>query len=191
MKKIFLISVFTALTSLSFAELYPTSRYVDIGFDTRVKASQNMTGVTDLLVEKLSLNFTEIADSMNDEGLVFNLGYGTDFFIDVNIGENKGFGLFVNTDGFATIGTGKGIWDLLGHGNGGENVSSKMSVKGDMFVETGIKAKFKTRKIGWTVKPSYYIPMYYIPYSKMDMIIETQSAAYMVNAYGKGDFTVY
>ena len=192
MKKLHVLFLATAFSaSAAFAELYPTSRFVDIGFDAGATASQNVTGVTDLLVEKLTVNFTEIADAMDDNGLVFNLGLDTDFFIDINTGENKGFGFFVQTDGSATFSTGKGLWDFLGHGNAGKNISSKVAVQGDMFIETGVKAKFKTRRIGWTVKPSYYLPVFYIPHSKLDILVETQNASYMVNAHGTGDFTVY
>lgn len=192
MKK--LLSITTLLTlsvSLSFAELHPSSRYVDIGTNVSARASQNLTGVTDLLVENLTINFTDIADSLDEDGLVFNAGLGTDFFIDINTGENKGFGFFFNTDGFATIGTGKGLWDFLGHGNRDTDLSSKVSVQGDLFLETGVKVKFKARRFGWTVKPTYYIPVFYIPKNVLKMDIETDDPAYMVHAYGSRDFTVY
>ena len=68
-KSLLLFLTFTLFSSALSAELYKPSRIVDVGIDAQFGASQNVTGITDLLVKDLVINFTEIANSLDDDGL--------------------------------------------------------------------------------------------------------------------------
>ena len=191
MKKTAIITVLLTASSFAFAELHPASRYVDIGYDFNVSASQNVTGVTDLLVEELNVNFTELADSMDDDGLVFNTSAGPGFHIDVSPGENQRYGIFLNAESSMRFATGKGIFELLGHGNAAGNLTSTAAAQGEMFMQTGINVKFKYGRVGWTVKPVYFVPVFYIPRTEMNITVITNDKDYMAKAYGSTNVNIY
>lgn len=194
MKKILsavLISVLSSLTA--FAQLRPASRYLDIGIDADFGFSQNTFGITEVLVEHLEVDLTEMADAMTDEGLVFAFGTEEKFFVNINTGDdkNKGFGFYLDVNGTGRFTTGKGLFDFLGHGNADGKISTALSAQSEMFIETGATIKTKIGKFGWTFKPAYYIPVYYLPYTKMSMDVSTEDAGYTLRAYGTAEYSVH
>ncbi|MCR5218968.1 hypothetical protein [Treponema sp.] len=192
MKKIFSIILFSIVSSLAaFAELRPSPRYLDIGTDLDFSFSQNTVGLTEIMVKNLEVDLTEMADAMSDDGLVFAFGTNANMYVDLNLGENKGFGFYLGFDGAGRFSTGKGLFEFLGYGNSDGSIDTSMSVQSEMFIDTGAKIKMKTGKFGWTFKPSYYIPVYYMPYTTMDMEVSTSEAGYTLKAYGSTDFAVY
>ncbi len=190
-KTAFFASVLFASSSLMFAELYPTRHELDIGLNLDATVSQNTFSVTELLVKELKINLTEMADAMDDDGLIFDMNLSPDFFVDITMAPQKGFGFFAGLDGSMRFSTGKGLWDLLGHGNARDEITSTFSVQGDMFLEAGTKVKFKTGRIGWTTKATYFVPVFYIPHSELKIETITSSPLYMFYAQGKYAFDVY
>lgn len=192
MKKISLLILFSIVSSIAaFAELRPSPRYFEIGTDLDFSFSQNTFGLTEVMVKNLEVDLTEMADAMGDDGLVFAFGTKNKTFVNLDLKNNKGFGFYFGIDGSGKFSTGKGLFDFLGYGNTDGKINTSLSIQSEMFLETGANFKTKIKDFGWNFKTAYYIPVYYIPYTKMKMNVSTRDAGYTLRAYGSTDLDVY
>lgn len=190
-KSLLLFLTFTLFSSALSAELYKPSRIVDVGIDAQFGASQNVTGITDLLVKDLVINFTEIANSLDDDGLIFNVNTNEKFFVNINTGEYSGLGFYTTVSAAGRFSTGKGIFEFLGKGNSSGKINSTFAAQSDFFIETGASYKRKIRDLGFTFQAGYYMPVYYLPRTEMNVRVSTADTGYTVKAKGSADFNIY
>lgn len=200
MKKLSLVlSALIFSSSLAFAQLYPPKRIFEVGTELTFSASQNAINVTDIFVENLVLDFTKIADGLNGNGLLFDLGADADFYTNLNIGKRWGIGLFTDVNASLELGVGQGFWDFLAYGNWDEATNSPQETQFDLslslesFLEFGAPIKFGLKNLGIKVTPSYYLPLAYIPYTSASMVVSPgdSSSGKTLTATGEASFNLY
>lgn len=200
MKKLSLILTALILSSsLAFAQLYPPKRVFEVGTELTFSASQNAVNVTDIFVENLVLDFTKIADGLNGNGLLFDLGADTDFFMNLNLGKRWGAGVFMDANTSLELGVGQGFWDFLAYGNWDKATNTPQETKFDLslslesFLEFGAPIKFGVKSLGIKVTPSYYLPLAYIPYTSANVILSPGNASNgkTLTATGEANFNLY
>lgn len=200
MKKLSLILTALILSSsLAFAQLYPPKRVFEVGTELTFSASQNAVNVTDIFVENLVLDFTKIADGLNGNGLLFDLGADTDFFMNLNLGKRWGVGVFMDANASLELGVGQGFWDFLAYGNWDKATNTPQETKFDLslslesFLEFGAPIKFGLKSLGIKVTPSYYLPLAYIPYTSANVILSPGNASNgkTLTATGEANFNLY
>src|SRR5574344_451798 len=192
MKK--LLSVATLLLTtvgLCFAELYPTSRYVEIGVDVDAAAVENVKTAKEIFVKEIVFDLTEMYKGMGDDGMIVDAGAGAKAFITTNFGKRFSSGLYVNVDGSANIGLSKDFFKLLGEGNELDvPIVTKVNAGMELFVELGMPLKFKVWKGYLKVTPSFFLPLVYLPQPDATITVTTKSDGTMT-ADGVANFTVY
>ena len=102
------------------------------------------------------------------------LGY---FFVNLNLGENWGVGLFFNLDGRMDINLPKSFFTLLAEGNLDQHdIEGDVHVFGAIFAEAGVGGYMNFGKLRVDVKPAWYLPLVYIPKSGFHYSLETENA---------------
>ena len=192
MKKIgaFLITIFLT-AGLGFAELYPTSRYVELGIDLTAGADENVMPISEILVKDLVIDFSKIADSLGDDGMVINGNGDADFFFNLNFGKKFSMGSFIDLDLSARLGMSKDLFELLGSGNEVDTpIVASVNAGMEMYAEIGAPVKINIGKFGIKVTPSYFLPIVYMPQPEAT-ITATMKSDGTVTAEGVADFSVY
>lgn len=192
MKKIgaFLITIFLT-AGLGFAELYPTSRYVELGIDLTAGADENVMPISEILVKDLVIDFSKIADSLGDDGMVINGNGDADFFFNLNFGKKFSMGSFIDLDLSARLGMSKDLFELLGSGNEVDTpIVASVNAGMEMYAEIGAPVKINIGKFGIKVTPSYFLPIVYMPQPKA-AITTTLKSDGTITAEGVADFSVY
>ncbi|MDE7291400.1 MAG: hypothetical protein K2N58_05060 [Treponemataceae bacterium] len=161
MKKIFfailLISAFS-----TFAELYPSKRYVEFGLGAGAGFSENLADVSEIMKKEIVIDFNKLYSSMR-KGFIVTGSVNAETYLDFNF-RNFGFGIHnkVNTSGRMNISR-----DLLGiFANGiqaGKKTSVDMNFWFQSFLETSAPVYFKIFNFKVKVTPTYFVPLVYVP----------------------------
>ncbi|MBP5358779.1 MAG: hypothetical protein J6Y69_06310 [Treponema sp.] len=187
MKRLLCTFAFLCLTLGSiFAELYPSKRFVEFGFDASVSAGQNALGITDVFTKDLVIDLNDLAK--RDFKLNFGVMPGFHFNVNVN-----GIGVGVQTDfDFHTNFTiDQALFKLLAEGNSlNESETIGMSVNMESFLTTSIPVKFKVGKLGFKVVPTYFIPIVYLPNPSAQVTYTTNEDG-TVTANATANFDLY
>ena len=200
MKKLnFTFCMLIFASSLAFAQLYPPKRIFEAGADINFSASQNAVSVTDIFVENLVIDFTEIAEGFNGNGFILGADTDADAFFNFNIGKRWGFGLAADVNASMEFGIGQGLWDFLAYGNWNETTGAPSDTEFDLslslesFAELSAPIKFGLKNLGIKVTPTYYIPLAYVPYTSADIVIASgnSSNGKTLTASGTAAFDLY
>lgn len=163
-KKLSLISTFFVISSLVFGELHKPNRIVEFATEVEAGISNNYFSTSDVLVKDLVIDLTKIADEMSDNGFLVEYSLTEKNSLSVNVNEYFRLGFFADVNGSGYLNLGKELFDFLGKGyEVGQSVSMKVDTYADLYLESGISFKSKIAGFGFTVKPSYYVPVLYVP----------------------------
>lgn len=161
MKKIFfailLISAFS-----TFAELYPSKRYVEFGLGAGVGFSENLAAVSDIMKKEVVIDCNKLYSSMRN-GFIMTGSANAETYLDFNF-RNFGFGIHnkVNTSGRMNIS--RDLFGIFANGiQAGEKTSVDMNFWLQSFLETSAPVYFKIFNFKVKVAPTYFIPLVYIP----------------------------
>lgn len=192
MKKIVILITAIFLTATScFAELYPFTRFFEVGTDVTVDVDQNAVTVPEVFTKDVVIDLTALADSMGDDGMIINANGDADLFINTNFGSKFGMGLFFDVDASARIGLSKDLFTFLGHGNELDTpIVTAVSASLEAYAEVGTTIKMKFGKFGVKVTPSYFLPLVYMPQPTASVTVTTATDGTMT-AVGDAFFSIY
>jgi hypothetical protein len=170
MKKTLLVCLLAALLMPLHAE--KPKRYVELGVDVDAAAANNFLGLTDIFNREgvVQVDLSRVPDS----GFLVDAAGGAEVFLNVNVGEKFGLGFFGGLD-FAFYGTlSQEIFKLLSQGNVDmRDFSSTMAVGASVFVDAGLKTRFKFGKLSLGFTPAVYIPLVYVPPPQVSYHLDT------------------
>ncbi len=191
-KKIFFLSSLIFLTSsFSFAELYPETRFFEVCFDTNILLNQNAVTANDILKETVTIDLTEIAKNMSDDGFVINAGIEPLVYVKMNIG-GWGAGISLDFDNSLKFSLGKDFFELLGEGNADtDTISTTVSMGAQSFIKAAVPLKFRFGKLRFRVAPTVFVPVFYIPYNTSSITgsVKESNGEYTVGI--SGEFNMY
>ncbi len=200
MKKLnFAFCILLFASSAVFAQLYPPKRIFEFGTNIKFSAEQNALSVTDIFVENLVIDFTEIAEGFNGKGFVLDSDTQADAFINFNLGKRWGFGLSADINAGMEFGVGQGFWDFLAYGNWNETTGApsdsefELSLSLESFAEFSAPLKFGIKNLGIKITPTYYIPLAYVPYTSAAVVVSpgNSSNGKTLTATGTAAFDLY
>jgi hypothetical protein len=164
MKKYFLPSILILLipVTLEAQDWSMPNRTVELGLDVDAGFGNSLIKIEDVF----NIHKTLLIDleSLPEGELFAGEQAAASAFINVNIGKDWSFGVFAGTQIDAFQSAPKEVADLLRKGNATtKSVEAAMSGGGSVFVDAGIKAQFRVKKLRFTVKPAAYVPLVYVP----------------------------
>ncbi|MDR0598278.1 MAG: hypothetical protein LBG14_07205 [Treponema sp.] len=161
MKKLATLLLLAGLT-LSLRAQDAPHRLVEIGVDARGSFANSYLRIGDILKETITLDISQMADDLGD-GLELFLDAHAKTFINVNLGAFWGFGFFAGVDTLGQLKIPQSMIELLAEGNDpNKTYSDKMGLGGAAFFEAGFRASAKIRRITFTVRPAYFLPLAYL-----------------------------
>ncbi len=151
----------------AFGELANSRRYFEIGVEAQAGVSNNYYGATDVFVQDLTIDLTELAENLSDRGFVLDNDVNTKFYFAVNANKYFRFSFFwgVNGSGYGNIS--KNLFDMLGKGIGANtNETIDIALYGDLYAETGFSVKTDIKDFGIKLAPSFFFPLVHVAETK-------------------------
>lgn len=192
MKKVIaVLSLLTVLASLAFADIHPRYRNLEIGVDGSLSAAQNLFTIDDILTETININFTDMAKDLGRKDFSTSINSNANVYLDLKIAFLT-FGIYVNLfDVTSGVSLSKDFFNLLGNGNKLDEkmsfyVSSRFEAFSDIYVPVGINLG----KLKFTVAPSLFIPLLYMPNTKAQLDVTTGSDGHL-NVSGSTNASIY
>ena len=189
MKKLAVITAMALAAASAFAELYPSSRYFEVGVDATVQIDQNTLSAGDILVENLVIDFSKYAQSMGEDGFVMNFAFSPKAFVNLNTPLFSA-GVFTDVKTSARVSTGKGLFEFLGYGNTSDTFGTTMSTQMESFVEVGAPVKFSFGSLKLRVTPTYYVPIVYVPRTEVPLSV-TMDDEHLFTAKTSANIDIY
>jgi hypothetical protein len=147
-------------------------RFVEAGFDVSASFANSYLRASDVFAEKIVLDISKLADDL-DSGLGVFFDVHGETFINFNLGALWGFGFFAGVDGLGQFNIPQSMVELLSEGNQKDKTySDSLDLGGAAFFETGFWASAKIRRIKFTIRPAYYLPLAYVDDSRVDYTFE-------------------
>ncbi|MDR3123622.1 MAG: hypothetical protein LBU16_07595 [Treponema sp.] len=160
MRKLAALLLFGAALSLG-AQDKP-HRFVEAGFDANLSFANSYLRTGDVFREKITLDFTKLAGELGN-GLGVLAGARGEAFVNFNLGALWGFGLFAGVDALGQFKIPQSMIELLTEGNDPDEIySDDFGLGAAAFFETGFWASAKVRRIKFTVRPAYFLPLAYL-----------------------------
>ncbi len=162
MKKI-IFAVLTFCLFSGFAELYPSRRYVELGFGAFAQGSQNAMPLKDIFKKKLVLDMSKISSNMSKSGFTTSVYANPEFHLAFNF-ASFGFGFYAQTEISARLNIEKELFDALADGvKPGKNYSSEGNIWAESFVSFAVPVRFNVGKFRIRVAPAVFAPVFYVP----------------------------
>lgn len=168
MKKILaFISILSFGLGSLFAENVFSKRYVELKANVPVNISNNVITLNDIMVENVVIDLAKIADEIPEKGMDFsitakpNIAFKLDF---------TGFllGLDAGVDADVSLGIGKGLFDLVGHGYDYTKYDSTnpfqidLNLRADAFAYIKADIGFGGKKWRFKASPSVFVPVLHV-----------------------------
>ena len=201
MKKLIGFLTFVSLAvSVAFADIYNSSRYVELGFDFDAGLNQNVFTMADIFMTGNSdnpglvvIDFTKIADDMtkmNQKGLVIDGELGMDGFLKLNFKRFQ-VGLVTNFSSSGNFFVGKDLFTILGKGNEiGKEYEISEGGYFESFVSTSLPIGIRIGRFKITATPTAFIPIVYIPETTSSVKFTAKNNG-AISAEANANFTAY
>ncbi|MBO7638267.1 MAG: hypothetical protein J6S91_04760 [Treponema sp.] len=180
------VAVLCLTLGSAFAELDPSKRFVELGFDVGFSAGQNALGIRDVLTKDLIIDMTDLAK--RDFKLNFGFAPGIHFNVNVN---GIGVGLQTDLDFHTNFTIDQALFKFLAEGNElNESQTIGMSANLESFLTASIPVRFKVGKLGFKVVPTYFVPIAYLPEPRAQVTYSTNEDG-TVRAEATASFDLY
>jgi hypothetical protein len=137
-------------------------RFVEIGLDAKASFANSYLRTGDIFKEIIVLDISKMAEDLSN-GLGAYMGVRGGGFINFNIGALWGFGFFAGLDGLGQVKLPQSMVKLLSEGyDPNESYSDKLGLGGAAFAEAGFWASAKIKRIKFTLRPAFYVPLVYV-----------------------------
>lgn len=144
---------------MGFSKNFLSERIFELQIGVPVNFSNNAIDLNDVFKEKLTLDFTKIANEMPSEGLNLIIDAKPYFAVNFNIACVH-IGASVGFDAYEKMGVSKDLFDFLGKGNEvGETLTFDFSNYTDLFAFCSADVGIDFAKFSIHVKPSIFIPI--------------------------------
>jgi hypothetical protein len=165
-------------------------RFVEAGFDVSASFANSYLRTGDVFVEKITLDVSKLTNDLGNGLGVFLDAHG-EVFLNFNLGAVWGFGFFTGVDGLGQFKIPQSVVELFAEGYQTDgDYSGNFGLGGAFFFETGFWASAKIRRIKFTVRPAYYLPLAYLrnPLVKYKMTLEDNGS---ITIEGNYDVEIY
>jgi hypothetical protein len=156
MKKLYagIAILLTAAVSL-WADIPP--RIFEFGFNTGAGFANSYIGATEIFRKTIEIDLTH-----EPKPLYFDFGADFDFFINLNVKDRMGFGLFTGVDALGQFSFPEDIQKFLQGNELGKTYEGDIGTGGSVFLEAGAHGYFHIKKFRIALRPAYYFPLAYM-----------------------------
>ncbi|WP_294431819.1 hypothetical protein [uncultured Treponema sp.] len=201
MKKVLTTALFTsvfALFALPFASaefdgdlLSKPHRIFEIGVDSNSMTANSSFGLKDVLKKHIELDLKKLADEMPNDGFSVAFNNSETAFINLNVSSRFRFSIFSGLESSGHFNIEKDIFDFLGNGmNVGEKKTVDVTGNADIFYNMGISFQTIIKGYGIKFKPSYFVPIAYVPKTTATSYVYTTEDGHIV-AKAEANVDVY
>lgn len=184
-------SLFLLASSFAFSEIHEYNRRVEFGMEAEAGFSNNAISASDVLVKELVIDLQEFDDKLPRHGLTTEFMLYENNYFNMDFGGKFRLGFFAGASGSGYLNLGKGIFDFLAKGlEVGDSYEAEMSIYTDLYITTGASFRTNIGGLGITVKPTYFVPLVYIPNTKASFSWDTSSSG-KLQAKAKANLSVY
>jgi hypothetical protein len=143
-------------------------RFVEAGFDARASFSNSYLRTGDVFQENITLDISQMAGELGNGLGVFFDTRGK-FFLNFNLGALWSFGFFTGLDALGQFKIPQSMVELLTEGNDlDKTYSDKLGLGAAVFYEAGFRVSAKIRRIKFTVRPAYFLPLAYMSNTRVN-----------------------
>jgi hypothetical protein len=143
-------------------------RFVEVGVNAGGSFANSYLRANDVFKEKIVLDTSQMAGDLKN-GLAVLVDAHGEAFINFNLGALWGFGFFAGLDSIGQFKIPQSMVELLTEGNdSGKTYSDSLGLGAAAFLETGFWASAKIRRIKFTVRPAYFLPLAYLNKPKVN-----------------------
>jgi hypothetical protein len=147
-------------------------RFVEAGFDAGGSFANSYLRTGDVFQEKITLDISKMADDLGN-GLAILFDARGEAFLNFNLGALWGFGLFAGLDALGQFRLPQSMIELLSEGNDlNKTYSDNLGLGAAAFLETGFWASAKIRRIKFTVRPAWFVPLAYLSKPRANYVFE-------------------
>jgi hypothetical protein len=137
-------------------------RFVEAGFDAGASFANSYLRTGDVFKERITLDVSKMAGELGNGLGILAGGYGK-AFLNFNLGALWGFGFFAGIDALGQFSIPQSMVELLSDGNDPDKTYSEdFGLGAAVFLETGFWASSKIRRIKFTIRPAYFLPLAYL-----------------------------
>ncbi|MDR0376725.1 MAG: hypothetical protein LBH70_02930 [Spirochaetaceae bacterium] len=164
-------------------------RGFELGVNGRISVANSHISMFDIFKKTIELDFTK-----EPRPLYVDVGANLDFFINLNIQEEMGFGLFSGLEFLGQFALSKELQEFLQGNELNKTYSGDIGIGGSAFMEVGAHGYFhvgqnREKRFRIAVRPAYYFPLVYMK-PNAHYIIRTSSTG-GVYADFEYDFALY
>jgi hypothetical protein len=135
----------------------PAARIFELGFNAGAGFGNSFIGMEQVFQKTMEIDLTQ-----DPAPLFFDLGAGSRFFINLNIQEKLGFGMFAGVDALGQLGIPKDLQEFLRHNDIGKTYEGDIGTGGAIFFEAGAHGYFSINQFRISLRPAYYVPVMYL-----------------------------
>jgi hypothetical protein len=160
MKRLAALLLFFSALSLGAQD--KAHRLVETGFDAHGSFANSYLRTGDVFKEKIYLDISKMAEDLgNGLGVFFDARL--ELFLNFNLGATWGFGFFTGLDARGQFKIPQSLVELVAEGNDlDKTYSEELGLGAAAFYEAGFWASAKIRRIKFTARPAYYVPLAYL-----------------------------
>jgi hypothetical protein len=136
-------------------------RFFEAGLDAGASFANSYLRTGDIFAETIALDVSKMAEELGDGLGVFAAARGA-VFVNINPGARWGFGLFAGLESLGQFKIPQSMVRLLAEGyQPDKTYSDTLGLGAAVFAEAGFWASAKIRRIKFTVRPAYFLPLVY------------------------------
>jgi hypothetical protein len=156
MKKLYacIVILMAGVVSL-WADLPP--RMVEIGFNTGTGFGNTYIGLSKIFKKIIEIDLTQ-----EPKTLEFDFGADFNFFVNFNLLDTMGFGLFVDADAQGQVSLSEDILKFLQRNELDKTYEGDIGIGAAAFMEAGAHGYFHVKKLRIALRPAYYLPVVYM-----------------------------
>jgi hypothetical protein len=166
-------------------------RFFEIGVDVSIGMANNVLSFGELFQKEIVLDIPAIREKVGETGMNLALAPSLgNVFLNINIGELFGVGVFTKVEGDISFTLGSALLDFLADGNINKHdpYGEAVSASGGVFMEAGLHGFLHLNRWTFTVSPSAFLPLVYIPKSTLNYTLNTSNG---FDFYVDGQIDVY
>jgi hypothetical protein len=185
MKKLSVIAVILLAGAVSlWADLPP--RTFELGFNTGISVANSFIGMDKIFQKTMEIDLTQ-----DPKPLYFDLGADFDFFINLNILDKMGFGIFSGIEAMGQFSLSEDLQKFLQGNTPGKTYSGDIGTGGSVFMEAGASGYFYIKKFRVSVRPAYYFPFMYMKPNGHYRLYTSNDGSGYVSANFEYDLALY
>jgi hypothetical protein len=156
MKKLSIIGLILFTGAVSLWADFP-ARTFELGINASTGFGNSFIAMNKIFQKTMEIDLTQEPETM-----YFDLNADSNFFINLNIRDQMGFGLFTGVNALGQLSISREIQEFFRHNELGKTYEGDIGTGGSIFMEAGAHGYFHIRRFKISLRPAFYFPFMYM-----------------------------